>query len=134
MRDNRKRAPLLNGGSSLMTVFAVLCLTVFAVLALATVWANGRLSAGTSAAVLEYYAADCQAEEVLALLRSGTLPESVRQSNGKYCYAVPISDSQRLEVEVVVNGTEYTVLRWQAVSAVDWQADDSIVLWNGEYE
>ena len=134
MRDNRKRAPLLNGGSSLMTVFAVLCLTVFAVLALATVRANGRLSDGTSAAVLEYYAADCRAEEVLALLRSGTLPEGVRQYDERYCYEVPISDSQLLVVEVAVDGTEYAVLRWQAVSTVDWQADDSIVLWDGEVE
>ena len=134
MRDDRKRAPLLNGGGSLLTVFAVLCLTVFAVLALATVQANGRLGEGTSSAVLEYYAADCRAEEVLALLRSGTLPEGVRQYDERYCYEVPISDSQLLAVEVTVDGTEYTVVRWQAVSTVDWQADDSIVLWDGEVE
>ena len=42
---NEKRAlPPAVGGSSLLTVFAVLCLTVFALLSLATVQADARLS------------------------------------------------------------------------------------------
>ena len=134
MRDRWKQAPLLNGGSSLLTVFAVLCLTVFAVLTLATVQTGGRLSDGASAAVLEYYAADCRAEELLALLRSGELPEGVRYSDGRYCYEVPVSNRLLLTVEVTVDGTDYVILRWQEVSAVDWKADDDIVLWDGEYE
>lgn len=135
MRDNRKRAPLPVGGSSLLTIFAVLCLTVFAVLSLATVQANGRLGDRSADAVLEYYTADCRAEELLARLRAGERPEGVtRKEDGSYAYACPISDSLTLAVEVTVEGSAYTILRWQAVSTADWQADDSLTVWDGEHD
>jgi len=133
MQNKRKPSPFLVGGSSLMTIFAVLCLTVFAVLSLATVRVNERLGDRTADAVQKYYAADCRAEELLARLRVGEQPEGVtRKSDGRYAYTCPISDSQTLAVEVKVEGSDYTILRWQAVSTVDWQADDSLSVWDGE--
>lgn len=135
MQDKRKRSPLLIGGSSLLTMFAVLCLTVFAVLSIATVQANGRLGDRAADAVLRYYAADCRAEELLARLRSGELPEGVRTcGGGRYAYDCPISDTQTLAVEVALDGPDYTILRWQAVSTARWQADDSLSVWDGEHD
>lgn len=134
MQNKRKASPVLVGGSSLLTIFAVLCLTVFAVLSLATVQANGRLGDRAAEAVQNYYAADCRAEELLARLRAGEQPEGVtRKSDGRYAYACPISDSQTLAVEVTVEGSDYTILRWQAVSTADWKADDSLSVWDGEH-
>ena len=72
--DERKQAELSPppvGGASLLVVFAVLCLTVFALLSLSTVRANGRLSEASAQAVADYYAADCAAQEILARLRAG---------------------------------------------------------------
>ena len=54
--------------------FAVLCLTVFAVLSLTTVQADARLAEASARAVEEYYAADCAAQEILARLRNGETP------------------------------------------------------------
>jgi hypothetical protein len=51
---------------------------------------------------------------------------------GVYTYSCPISDTQALYVEVRLEGTEYTVLRWQAASTVEWQADESLSVWSGE--
>ena len=51
--DERKQAELSPppvGGASLLVVFAVLCLTVFALLSLSTVRANGRLSEASAQA------------------------------------------------------------------------------------
>lgn len=135
MQDKRKRSPLLIGGSSLLTMFAVLCLTVFAVLSIATVQANGRLGDRAADAVLRYYAADCRAEELLARLRAGERPEGVsRKGDGRYTYACPVSDSQTLVVEVLLDGSDYTILRWQAISVADWQADDKLPVWNGAHD
>ena len=135
MRDKRKRSPLLIGGSSLLTIFAVLCLTVFAVLSMATVQANGRLGDRAADAVLHYYAADCRAEDLLARLRAGEQPEGVsRMDDGRYTYACPISDSQTLAVEVALDGSNYTIVRWRAVSTADWQADDKLPVWDGEHD
>lgn len=131
MREKERFSPPAVGGSSLLVIFAVLCLTVFALLSLSTVRADGRLSDASAEAVANYYAADCQAEEILARLRAGELPGGVTVDGDTYAYTCPISDTQALEVEVRLEGTAWTVLRWQAVSVTDWQADDSLQLWDG---
>ena len=83
------------------------------------------------AAVSAYYQADCQAEAVLARLRSGQVPEGVAADGDTYTYTCPISDTQSLEVRVRLEGDNWTVLRWQAVSTVEWEAEDSLDLWSG---
>ena len=124
-------SPPAVGGSCLLVIFAVLCLTVFALLSLSTVQANGRLADASVAAVSAYYQADCQAEAVLARLRSGQVPEGVAADGDTYTYTCPISATQSLEVRVRLEGDSWTVLRWQAVSTVEWEAEDSLDLWSG---
>ena len=67
--------PPVVGGSSLLVMFCVLCLTTFAVLSLSTVRAGDRLAEASMEAVQEYYEADQEAERMLAKLRSGEIPE-----------------------------------------------------------
>lgn len=131
MSERRRFSPPTVGGSSLLVIFAVLCLTVFALLSLSTVQADGRLSQTSAEAAQAYYAADCRAEAVLARLRQGQLPPGVQKSGDIYEYSCPISDTQTLEVRVRVEGENWTVLRWQAVSAAQWQADEHLDLWEG---
>lgn len=124
--------PVVVGAVSLLTIFAVLCLTVFALLSLSTVQADERLSDKSFAAVAGYYAADCAAEEILAQLRAGEIPEGVTAyEGGLYRYGCPISDTQTLVVEVAVEDTDYTIIRWQARSTAEWVADDSLPVWDG---
>ena len=129
--DERRSSPPAVGGSSLLVIFAVLCLTVFALLGLSSVQANGRLSDASAQAISSYYTADCQAEAILSRLRAGELPEGVTVSDGLYTYQCPISDTQTLAVEVRLDDADWTVLRWQAVSVVDWENDDTLSVWDG---
>jgi hypothetical protein len=133
MVEKERFSPPAVGGSSLLVIFAVLCLTVFALLGLSTVQADGRLSDASANAVSAYYAADCQAETILAQLRAGEVPEGVTVQGDVYAYTCPISDTQALEVEVQLDGTEYTILRWQAVSTVEWQSDTNLDVWDGVF-
>lgn len=130
--QGRSFSPPLVGGSSLLVIFSVLALTVFALLALSTAQAGGRLGDAAAQAVSGYYQADCQAEEILARLRSGQVPEGVTADGNAYLYACPISDTQELAVEVQLDGANFTILRWQAVSTADWQPDDTLTVWDGE--
>lgn len=132
MNEKRSTAFPPVGVSSLLVIFAVLCLTVFALLSLSTVRADRALSEKAAAAVEGYYQADCAAEQTLALLRAGERPEGVSEVNGVCCYVHPISETQTLVVEVKVDGTDYDILRWQAVSTVEWKAGDQLPVWNGE--
>lgn len=131
MTDKRKGMFPPIGVSSLMVIFSVLCLTVFALLSVSTVRADQRLSENTAKAVEGYYQADCEAEEILARLRQGERPDGVKEINGVFAYVCPISETQILVVEVIVDGIDYNILRWQAVSTVDWQASDKLPVWQG---
>lgn len=131
-RGNHGFAPV--GVSSLLVIFAVLCLTVFALLSLATVRADEALSEQSARAAEGYYRADCAAEETLARLRAGECPDGVHETDGIFTYTHPISDTRTLVVSVSVEGEEYRVLRWQAVSTAQWNAGDQLPVWNGESE
>ena len=117
------------GGSSLLVIFAVLCLTVFALLGFSTVQADKRLADVSIQAVSDYYAADCAAEEIFAKLRAGQLPEGVTLTGDVYAYSCPISPTQALQVEV--RSGDWEVLRWQAVSTIQWQENTDMELWDG---
>ena len=131
-RRRERFTPPAVGGSSLLVVFAVLCLTVFALLSLATVRADERLSEASARAAANYYAADVEAQTILAALRAGEMPDGVTETDGVYASSCPISDSQTLEVEVLLeDGGGWTVLRWQAEPAGGWTPDESLDVWDG---
>lgn len=131
---SKREAPPAVGGSSLLVIFAVLCLTIFALLGLSTVRADSRMAEASYAAVQGYYEADAKAEEILAQLRAGIVPEGVQKENNCYCYRCEVSEVQELAVEVEVIGNAYRILRWQLVSTTEWEADDIMNLWNGSME
>ena len=101
-------------------------------LSLATVQADRRTSDAAADAVQAYYQADCRAEEILAQLRAGAVPDGVTLSDGVYSYACTVSDTQELQVQVRVNGADYTVLQWQEVYTGDWTPDDHLRVWDGD--
>lgn len=132
MKDKTAMTPPVVGASSLLVIFAVLCLTIFALLSISTVQANGRLSDHAANAVMNYYAADAQAESILAKLRAGEKPDGVAQEGNLYTYNCAVSDTQVLVVQIMLEGNDYTILRWQVISNVRWQADDRRPVWNGQ--
>lgn len=156
MNKKQRFSPPMVGGSSLLVIFAVLCLTVFAMLSLGTVLASERLSAASVKAVADYYEADYRAEEIFARLRAGQMPEGVvcreeipeageksgvmAWKNGEtpvgaaaqiYTYACPISEIQTLWVELKWDGETWTVLRWQAAAEGE-VPEDVLIVWDGE--
>ncbi len=124
-------SPPAVGGTSLLVIFAVLCLTVFALLSLSTVRADERLSKASAKAVSDYYAADAAAETILAQIREGKVPEGVTVSGMRYSYTCPVSETQNLSVEVRFDGTHYSVLRWQTESCREEAIDDRLPVWDG---
>lgn len=126
--------PTAVGGSSLLVIFVILCLTVFAVLSLSSVRADGRLSEASAEAVRDYYTADCEAEEILAQLRAGIVPEGVTAEGNRYRYECVVSETQKLVVEAEVTEETYRILRWQTESAVQWQEKDELPVWDGNVE
>ena len=68
---------------------------------------------------------------MLAELRSGVVPENVAQNGEIYEYYCAISQTQTLAVRVRIQGQSYEILRWQAISTEDWEAEDKLPVWQG---
>ena len=124
--------PAVTGASSLLVIFSVLCLTVFALLSLSTVSADHRIAEENAKAIVSYYDADAEANRILAKIREGEIPAGVTNEGGIYEYSCPLSDTQVLAVRVRVEGEDYSILRWQTVSTYEWEPDTDLPVWLGD--
>jgi len=129
--ENKSFSFPMIGASSLLTIFAVLCLVVFAILSVSTVQSQRNLSLASASAVSGYYTADAQAESILAQLRAGSIPIGVTKEHNQYTYSCPISPTHVLEVEVTLAGTDYVIQRWQAVPSAPWTSSNELNVWSG---
>ena len=116
MADKKRRFPSIVGGSSLLVIFAVLCLSVFSILTISTAKAQEHFAKVNSESISAFYEADSKAEEIFATIRSGTLPSGVKSNKGIYSYSCMISETLYLQVEVTFENGSWNVLRWEAVS------------------
>ena len=132
MKNKTFLSPPAVGISSLLVIFAVLCLSVFTLLSISTVQADARLAEKNRQAVTDYYRADCHAQTILAQLRGGEVPQGVSRQDGQYHYYCQQSDTQALFVRV--DARDLRVLEYRSVSTLDWQADDRIIVWDGKQE
>ena len=134
------------GTVSLIMIFSVLCLTVFAMLTLSTSNAEKVLADRTASFIKGYYEADSLATEVMADLIAengkGNFPETVRGVEIIYeqsdsgatlasfiCY---VTDVQDLAVVLNLEKDRETVMQWKTEYSQDWGFDDSIFVWDGD--
>ncbi|HWP79761.1 MAG TPA: hypothetical protein VN446_03885 [Candidatus Acidoferrum sp.] len=120
------------GSASLLTLFSVLCLTVLSALSLMSAKNERMLSQRAADAAAQFYAADAAAAAVYeAVLQGDTSGTAITPlaPDGVYCrYAVPISDTQQLEVEL---SPDLQIKSWRAVYTAPWQPDEGIEVWDG---
>lgn len=142
-----KHSPKTNiGSASIVVVFCVLCLTIFAVLSLITANSEAKLADKAAAAVSSYYAADyaCSekacaiadaAKQGLAEDQALELGAEVYYGDGGallVCYSEEISPTQELCVTLSVENEELRILQWQARDTNAWLADESLAVWDGQ--
>ncbi len=137
------------GSASIVMIFAVLCLTIFATLSFQTASYEQKLAQKTAVTAEAYYMADSKAEEIYQMicsaLKTGTdytqLSELHKDVDLKIAqlgketllyYAVPIDDKQELQIVLSFNsdGVLRTV-QWNAVATTRWEYDDTIRVWDG---
>lgn len=123
-------APPAVGGASLLVIFAVLCLTVFTLLALSTAQAEKRAADTAAQAVSDYYAAELEAQKIYARLQAGEAVDGVAVDGNTYRYSCPVSEHQTLEVEVTKEGDTWRICRWQVVSQGE-AASETLPVWDG---
>ena len=133
------------GGSSILVIFVLLCITTFATLAMVSATASFRLATQVARAADDFFAAESLAEEKLAEI-SGI----VRMANGQdiraqledlgaayhdgaITYSVSINDTLRLDVRLYVNGASLMVYSWVQVAIFDpaEYGGGGVMLWPG---
>ena len=148
------------GYISIMLIFTVICLTIFAVLSFQAAYSNDRLSVLGEEFTRQYYAADMQAKKILSELdyKSAELlggfhygeelaaaaeeisggTASLTAKDGRECvlvnYSVEMNDRRRLSVSVLfftsVGEYRYEILSWKTTTDEN-PADSHPNVWDG---
>ena len=129
----KKRDPIslpAIGGSSLLVIFCVLCLTMLSLLSLNTVLAEKRLSEASAQVTLDWYEADLEAQEIFARLRAGQEVPGVEQEGKIYRYGVAITDRQTLLVTLEKGDSGWQILSWYA-RVHEEETETTLPVWQG---
>ena len=129
MKKERFSIPAI-GGSSLLVVFAVLCLVIFSLLSVSTVLAEQRISEAALRTTTDWYAADLEAQTIFAQLRNGQQVPGVEQNGQIYGYSVPISEHQTLFVTLKETESGWEILSWQAKAHPE-DGETTLPVWQG---
>lgn len=152
MEQNERRTSGINiGSASIIMVFSVLCLTIFAVLTFITANNEYKLANKSADYVKAYYDADTRAvitegkiREIIA--ENGSIAGAAEAVNNadlgvtatldgdgcRFVYAQTQDENQELQVELLYTGGELRTLKWELVNVADWSADGEIHLWDGD--
>ena len=125
MKRSAHFSPPAVGGSSLLVIFALLAMCVFAILSLTAAQADGRLSKASAEKVSAYYAADLQGQKQFAKLRQ------TQTEPGDYAFTCPVSENSRLQVKLRFDGAQWQVLQWQTVVGETTGIQETLTLWDG---
>lgn len=149
MNENKRQAPFVNVGSSLLlVVFLLMCLITFATLSFSSARSDESFSQRIADRKTEYYTASNKAERLLAQIDQ--LLDNADPANLDFAainsldadvaydpdaatlsYQVAINDKQALDVVLVLEEDEdrhYRIERWQTVTTRKWESDDKLEL------
>ncbi|MCL2168456.1 MAG: hypothetical protein FWB74_00355 [Defluviitaleaceae bacterium] len=132
------------GAASIILVFVVLCLVIFAVVALRPALTDRELVEQEVELVQGFFAADALAERIVAeLIHMDYAPaELLGIEITSYwdwdlfleiaSFGVPINETQILHVEIGLDFGHYQIFQWRMVSLREWEAYDGIDVWQGD--
>lgn len=155
-KESSKGTGMGVGYVSVMLIFAVICLTIFAVLSFKAANSTDKFNERSGEYLKQYYAADTSAKEILSKLNdcafeaknSAFFEEefeeaaqsidgvSIKQTSGgvSASYSVSINERQTLAVSVVFNGGgSYSIERWQSLNTAEEDSDSHLNVWDGTF-
>ncbi|MEG1997037.1 MAG: hypothetical protein RR051_01195 [Clostridiales bacterium] len=135
------------GVVTLVMIFAVLALTVFALLTLNTARAEQALAEKTALAVQNYYNADSKATILCATLQQELHDNPIlhtftwkdievqltRDKRGIVGnYSCPVDSNQALAVRILFTTDHYRIEKWRVENNLSWENDQHLPVWIGE--
>jgi hypothetical protein len=146
-RLDRGGAPGL-GGTPIIMVFAILCLTIFAALTLSTASSEYNLSSKYAESVSEYYNADAEGVRFVAAIKKSVGDEANADEYASAAEAIgaavekndsgavitrdiAVDDNQVLRIMLNADASGLRVVSWKIVYIGTWVADNTFNLWTG---
>ena len=144
-----ERSPKANiGSASIVVIFSVLCLTVFAVLSLLSANSEKKMADKTAMAISNYYAADLMgaetAQELITAYKEDVSGENLinvasdydasvmETDTGFFVYFVKtVDENQELYVELDLTQGIAQILSWKVRSVKEWEPNDDLPVWSG---
>ena len=126
-----KRGGSISGVVSLVMIFCVLCMAVFAALTMVTAQREHSLAEMTAERAAAYYEADRAASAAVAAIARGERPDGVTFRGDEASFAAPAGGDTVLAVRVRMTETGCRVLQWRTAFSGDWETDDRIQVWDG---
>lgn len=130
------------GSALLVLIFSILCLTVSALMTLASANSDRALTKKLEASVLNYYCADSKAVDVAVALReailSGEIPTETggititSGENGVFSYSCDIDGARAICVRLKEENGSLIILSWLETYSEAWTPDEALQVWTGE--
>lgn len=143
--EKRRSAPKLTVGiTSIVVIFAVLCLSIFSVLSLSTAASEKKLALRYAQSVTDYYTADSDCADTAnafagldaagAAVKAAELGLDCREEDGAavISWSVPAGASLVLSAQLRVDAAGMRITRWQLVESGGWTPDEGENVWDGE--
>lgn len=159
MRNEEKTRKIAMGVGyvSVMLIFAVICLTIFAVMSFKAAMSTDTFNDRSGEFLQRYYAADSKAKETLSKLNDSMqtargsmffeeeFEEAAKQLDGvsvkqssdgiHASYDVPINDRQVLAVDIRFdNDGKFTIEQWQSRVVLGETSDEHLGVWDGTFD
>lgn len=146
-RNERSSSGVSIGGATIVMIFSVLCLTIFAVLSLITARNELTLAQKSADSITAYYEADLKAVEIYDALAGALRGEAEFRAEdfgvevsfyfldgGSYnTYSIPVDDRQELRVVLLEEEDGMSVVSWIVAENGSWAADQYIDVWDMEF-
>ena len=130
------------GSSTLIMIFALLCLVVFSLLAYKTALNEKNLALKVSNETKSYYEADYKATEIKNRIENNiangrsiaSFADYEKNINGiNYIgYSVKIDENKKLVVELKRSGNDLKIVKWAEVNEASEDYNNKLDVWGGE--
>ena len=130
------------GSSTLIMIFALLCLVVFSLLAYKTALNEKNLALKVSNETKAYYEADYKATEIKNKIENNiangksiaSFADYEKNINGSNYigYSVKIDENKKLVVELKRSGSNLKIVKWAEVNEASEDYNNKLDVWGGE--
>ena len=141
-RNNSNEYGINIGSSTLIMIFALLCLVVFSLLAYNTALNEKNLALKISNETKAYYEADYKATKIKNKIENNitngksiaSLVDYEKNRNGSNYigYSVKIDENKKLSVELRRSGSNLKVVKWTEVNEASENYNNKLDVWGGE--